>query len=841
LKPGNEVIPIKAEEKDLEMPKKRPWKHPQAWVPREISFYLFLAPFLFWPLAAAFLVIQFFSQDLDGVRVNELRNVSLPTVSYVFAGDGRTIMAELYDTHRLIVPLGYVPPMVRNAFIAAEDNAFYSHQGIDLFSIGRAALANFKTGEVSQGASTITQQTITYFFLNKEKSYARKLSEAILSWKAERLLSKDEILGLYLNIVYMGRRNTYGVESASRLYFGKSVKDLNLAEAAMLAGAAQGPNKIAPQTGSKESRDRQLYVLERMVENGYINRDEAMEAMRMPLYYLAVRPNYYLETAPQFADVVIQWGKERFGERKLYNEGYRIFTTLDFKNQAMARKALGNGLMALAKRHGYGPIVRYLSREEAGIFQENARVSLSKRSLSPDMEPSGLVFEIRSSGENQGVFVAIGDEIGFLPIDKLKWHLKGRKLSDVYRINALVMTKLIYKDPANGVWLMDLSPPPDIQGALVLIENSTGKVLAMHGGRDFGIEGVGRNDFNRAILAKRQPGSAFKPFVYTAAIDNGYTEASVVYDVPVSYQDGPGHYYSPKNYAGGHSGGMDLNTAILKSVNVIAVKVAHAIGPEKVVDYAHKMGVNSRMEPYLSLALGSFELSLFELTKAYTTFPNLGSYIEPTFVERVEDRYGNPIYVSEPVLHPAVSPQTAYIMLDMLSGVTKRGTAARVSQALKVPVAGKTGTSNDNADVWFIGFTPEYTCGVWVGRDSSRDSLGYNEQGGRAAAPIFIEFMKDFLSDKKTGNFKVPEGLKRGGRAVGPEDVKRLGNGSYLFKKGEEGMGREDHDMGDWEDYEYYEENVFFGTPDNPYDPAGVYQRDMDRRLEDYLAGFSGY
>jgi penicillin-binding protein 1A len=241
--------------------------------------------------------------------------------------------------------------------------------------------------------------------------------------------------------------------------------------------------------------------------------------------------------------------------------------------------------------------------------------------------------------------------------------------------------------------------------------------------------------------------------------------------------------------AGGHSGGMELNTALLKSVTVLAVKLIHAIGPESVANYAHKMGVDSKLEPYLSLALGASEVTLLELTKAYTTFPNLGYYVEPTFVERVEDRFGNPIYVSEPRFREAISPQTAYVMVDMLSGVAKRGTAARVGAALKVPVAGKTGTSNDNADVLFVGFTPEYACGVWVGRDSSREALGRNEQGGRAAAPIFIEFMKDFLADKKTGKFKVPEGVKRGGRKADEKDERYLGIGSYVYIAGHEGSG----------------------------------------------------
>jgi penicillin-binding protein 1A len=358
------------------------------------------------------------------------------------------------------------------------------------------------------------------------------------------------------------------------------------------------------------------------------------------------------------------------------------------------------------------------------------------------------------------------------------------------------------------------------------MENSTGRVLAMVGGRDFGLEGIGNSDFNRAILALRQPGSSFKPFVYTAALDNGFTEASVIYDVPISYPDGPGKIWRPKNYGGKHSGAMTLYDAIKNSVNIVAVKICDAIGPQTVVDYAHRMGINSTLSPTLSLALGASEVTLLDLTKAYTTFPNLGSWAWPTFVKRVEDRNGQIIMDFEPYLTEAISPQTAYIMIDMLSAVTTRGTAARVAAALKVPVAGKTGTTNSQADALFVGFTPEYTCGVWVGRET-RVSLGGGEQGGRTAAPIFISFMQQFLSDKTTGNFKRPDGVVRQKLLNSISDDEALGLGSsYVFKTGEVGRGRVDTMMGD--NYE---------AAEGPQDIDAVNQDDMDQRLMDYLAG----
>jgi penicillin-binding protein 1A len=818
LSAENKVIPLKPEEKELSQDKPGPWKHPQSWVPSELSFYLFLAPFFFWPLIVAVLVIQFFSQDLTAIDLRDLKSLNLPSITFIYAGDGKTVIGERYEHFRIIESLDNIPDVVRKAFIAAEDNAFYSHQGIDLFSIARAASANFKAGETSQGASTITQQTIaSIFFPEKERTYTRKLKEAILSWQVERILTKDEILNLYLNIIFMGRKNSYGVEGASQAYFGKSVKDVNLAEAAMLAGAVPAPNSIAPHNHTKESLDRQRLVLDRMLQNGYVTEKEARDALNFPISYLPYKPNRYFEVNPLFTEEVVRWGVDKFGLKSFENDGLRIYSTLDVKAQEMAKKAVRNGLMALAERQGkrMGPVLRNFSPAEARTFREHSIASLRNRPLLPDHEPAAIVTEVIPGGDAPGVKVDIGDEKGFIPLENLKSNnITAKNLNSSIKVNDQIMVRVLYKDHTrdihdhtDGIWILEPTLPPEIQVALVLIENSTGKVLAMYGGRDFCIKDVGKSDFNRVVKAKRQPGSSFKPFVYTAAIDNGYTEASVVYDVPVTYPDGTGGLYQPKNYSSKPSGaGMTINEAIQKSVNIIAVKVIKVLGPEIVVDYAHRMGIDSKLDPFLSLALGAQEVSLLELTKAYTTFPNKGSYVEPIFVSRVENREGKVIYEATPTHREAISPQTAYIMTDMLTGVARIGTASRVGAALNVPVGGKTGTSNDNADVWFVGFTPEYTCGVWVGRDSTRTALGYNEQGGRAAAPIFIDFMKAFLEDKETGVFEAPPGVVR--------------IGSNVFKTGETGAGRVDYDMGD-----------YYTPPEGPQDMSAASQESVDGYL----------
>ncbi|MDR0355202.1 MAG: PBP1A family penicillin-binding protein, partial [Deltaproteobacteria bacterium] len=672
------------------------WKHPQSWVPAEWAFFMALLPFIFWPLVGVLLVLEVYNQEMAGTPLDNLKNYQPPTVSFIFAADN-TLMAEIYNEHRLVTPLNRIPKRVVEAFVAAEDSSFFNHQGVDLLGIGRAVVANFKAGHTVQGASTITQQMIRSFLLSNEKTYDRKLKEMILAWRAERVMSKEDILFLYLNRIYLGR-GAYGVESAARMYFGKTIQEVTLSEAALLAGLAQAPGRLQAHLGTSRSRERQAYVLRQMYENGFITPREAEAALAVPLQFLDRRPNIYRQVAPQFSEVVRIQMSENLGAETVLNEGLRIYTTLDLKAQGQAQQAVREGLDALARRQRMSPKVRSLNAAQVQDYMRRARASLDNRPLLLHQEPAGLVTEVVNSGDRAGLFINIGDERGFMPHSSLTWLTGSRRLDSVFAPNDLVMTRVMGRNAETG--LLDLlpSPPPEIQGALVLLENRTGRVVAMVGGRDFGLDGVGNSDFNRAILAQRQPGSSFKPFVYTAALDHGYTEASVVYDVPISFPDGPGRVWRPRNAGGGHSGAMTIFDAIRRSVNIVSVKVTDAIGPETVVEYARRMGINTSLNPTLSLALGASEVTLLDLTKAYTTFPNLGSWVWPTFVDKVEDRWGRTIMQFEPYFTEAISPQTAYIMVDMLSAVARSGTGARVGAALKVPVAGKTGTTNSQAD-----------------------------------------------------------------------------------------------------------------------------------------------
>lgn len=778
-------------EKDLSHKEKKvkAWRHPQAWVPREISFLLFIAPFFFWPVVIALGILYVYSSDMNQISFDKLRDFNPPTVSFIYAEDGTTL-AELYKEHRLVVPLEEIPPIVIKAFVAAEDSNFYNHQGVDLLGLARAFMANMAAGKTVQGASTITQQMIRTFLLSNEKTYDRKLREIVLAWRAERSFSKDEILHLYLNRIYLGR-GAYGVESAARLYYGKSIKEVTLPEAAMLAGLVKAPSLMAAHMGTEKSKERQTYVLNRMMVVGFITPEQETAAKQTPLNFIQFRPNLYRETSPQFTEVVRRQAIEFLGEDDLLTSGYKIHTTLDLKAQAMAHTALRNGLDALARRQRMSPRVAHLNQVQALEQLRSQREKLKNRPLLAGQEMAALVTEVITGGKDDGeagLKMAIGNEQAFLPLEEARWILGGRRLDQYFQVDDLLMVRVVDQDPATGVWELVTAPPPDLQGALVLMENKTGKVLAIIGGRDFG-----QSQFNRAVQARRQPGSSFKPIVYTAAIDNGYTEASIIYDVPVAYSQGPGlPLWRPKNYSGRHSGPMTLYDALRSSINIVAVKVCEAVTPRVVAEYARKLGIKSPLTETLTLALGASEVTLLELTQAYSAFPNQGSWSWPIFIDRVEDRHGSLVRKFDPYLTEAISPQTAYIMVDMLVGVANRGTAARVGAALKVPVGGKTGTTNSQADALFVGFTPEYTCGVWVGRDL-RISLGHGEQGGRSAAPIFIEFMKEFLADKETGKFDVPEGVVRRNLAdMEDDDVVAMSGRSFVFKVNEIGRGRPD-------------------------------------------------
>jgi len=810
----------------------KPWRHPQAWVPLELSFILFLAPFFFWPLVIVLAVLKFYSAEMANVPIEDLKNIEQPTISHIYTEDG-VLLAELFREHRLPVPLNSVPPLIINAFLAAEDSNFYQHQGVDLKGLVRAFLANLQAGQTVQGASTITQQMIRTFFLTNEKTYDRKLREIVLSWRVERTLSKDEILALYLNRIYLGR-GSYGVASAAQLYFGKTLNEINLPEAALLAGLAQAPGRLAAHLGTERSRERQRYVLQEMLKVGFISQAEYDVALVTPMVFSGSRPNYFREVSPQFTEVVRRQAIELLGEEEFLTGGYKVYATLDLEAQAQAAQALRNGLDALARRQRLSPRVARLNQAQVLEFSRQQRERFRVAPPLVGQETAALVLSIEGadSPTGAGLVVSLGQERGFLPRAEVDWILAGRQLDRYFGVSDLVMVRLQERDPESGLWLLTPSPPPDLQGALVLMENKTGRVRAVVGGRDFG-----QSQFNRAIQARRQPGSSFKPIVYAAALDHGFTEASIIWDSPVSYPQIGQPPWQPKNYSGTFRGPVTLYDALRASINVVAVKVCAVITPKVVIEYAQRLGIASPMFNGLPLALGASEVTLLELVQAYSAFPNQGSWAWPLFIDRVEDRHGQIVRQFEPWLTQAISPQTAYIMVDMLVGVTRSGTAARVGASLPdVPLGGKTGTTSSQADALFVGFTPDYTCGVWIGRDL-RLNLGAGEQGGRSASPIFIEFMQAYLADKEIGQFEVPSGVVRRNVADSySEDVMTMSGRSFVFKVGEEGRGRTAEKSEFEGEYAYADG---WARPQSAgTDYSRMSQQELDRRLLEYLQDY---
>ena len=703
------------------------------------DFFLFGLALL--PIYLGISSYYYFSQDLPSV--NALKREYLPpTVSYMYADDG-TIIGEFYKEHRLVVSLDDMPIYLIQAFVAAEDRNFFNHPGVDISGVIRAFIRNREAGKIIQGGSTITQQVTRSFLLSGEKTYERKIKEAILAYRIEQNLTKEDILFLYLNQIYLGE-GAYGVESAAKIYFGKRSLDLTLAEASMIAGLAQAPSRSSPKTNYDRARKRQLYVIRQLWEAGFVGEEDAKRAAEEELLFY--HPPDVNRVAPQYAELVRRMVETELGSDALYNQGLKIFTAINLKAQKKAIRAVREGLRELDRRHGFFEIVRHLEEMEIEPF----RTRLSETRTGDNPVPGESYKCVVTGLDLKKGLVEIATEFGDGFIGRSGWsRAAGHKnIGGLLSRGDVVMAVYKGRDSENNRNSFILEPNSDIQAALICMEGGTGHVKAMVGGRDYE-----ESQFNRAVQAKRQPGSAFKPLVYAAAMDNGYTPADILWDEPVEYGYGD-ETWSPQNYDRSYSGPITLYEALAKSRNVVAVQLLERVGIPLVVNYAKRMGIGSKLAPFLSLALGASEVTLLELTEAYSTFSNQGFRFPPVFITRIVDRRDNVIYEDKGKPIKSLDTGTAYILVDMLKGVVERGTGGRVA-ALGRPVAGKTGTSSDLADAWFIGFTPEYTTGVWVGRDR-REKLAGGETGGKAAAPIFLNFMKDILEGAPIRDFDIP-------------------------------------------------------------------------------------
>jgi penicillin-binding protein 1A len=687
---------------------------------------------------AGFVLYREITSDLP--PVDQLLRYHPPVATRVYSDDD-TLIGEFYVERRYLVPLDRVPQHVRRAFLAAEDADFYRHRGVDPIGIARALVTNLVRHRVTQGGSTITQQVVKALLLTPERSYERKMKELVLALRLETKLDKDDILYLYLNQIYFGA-GAYGVAAAAREFFDEDVGDLTIAQAALLAGLPQRPSTYDPQHRLPDALARQRYVLRRMREEGFITQEQYEGARAEQIVIAPRRPASYL-AAPWYVEHVRRLLEERYGGTAPYQLGLQVHTALDLGMERAAEAAVRDGLRDLDRRQGFRGPIRHLDAKKVDAFLAR-EASLSR---TDEGRSRAVVVESRP----QGLVVRTPSERGLLPESALT--LGTTRISpSAFRAGDVIAVTAAGHGSDGARFALDQEP--QVEGALVAIDPYTGQVKAMVGGYDFG-----RSQFNRAVQARRQPGSAFKPLVYAAAIDHGYTPASIVLDAPIALENGNQPPWMPRNYENKYYGPTPLRMALARSLNTVTVRLVDAIGIREILDYLPRFGLRGPLPRNLSIALGSAEVTPLELVRAYGVFATLGKRFEPIFITRVTDLNGAPLEFggTRPRFEPVMKPATAYVLTSMMETVVQRGTGRKALE-LGRPVAGKTGTTNDTHDAWFIGFTPDLLAGVWVGFDSER-SLGKHETGGHAAAPIWTEFMKQTLDDRPVVDFPVPDGI----------------------------------------------------------------------------------
>ena len=749
--------------------------------------------------AGATYVIWHFSKDLPDYTA--LQDYEPPVMTRVHASDG-SLVAEYAKERRLYIPIQAVPKLVKDAFIAAEDKNFYEHGGVDLTGILRAAITNFENygKRRPQGASTITQQVAKNFLVGAETSYTRKIKEALLAMRIERAYNKDKILELYLNEIYLGL-GAYGVAAASLIYFDKSVHELNVAEVAYLAALPKAPTNLHPFRQRDRATERRNWVIDRMVENGYVKAADGEAAKKTALTVTPRPTGAHIFSAEYFAEEVRREIYERYGEKKLYEGGLSVRTTLNPKLQVIAKKALTDGLVRFDEGKGWrGPLSQLdVSGDWGAKLAEVRALSDIAWRLAVVLDPGEKTAKVGLQPGREGSGALVKErETGAISADDMKWVKptagkdRGKpvkNLADVLKAGDVIYVEAIDGKPGQ----FRLRQIPEVEGAIIAADPWTGRVLALVGGFSFD-----ESQFNRATQALRQPGSSFKPFVYAAALDNGYTPSTIVVDAPIEIDQGPGMpLWKPENYAKQFYGPQTIRFGVEQSRNVMTVRLAQDVGMPLIAEYAKRFGVYEDLLPVLAMALGAGETTLLRMVAGYSMFDNGGRRIKPTLIDRVQDRYGRTIYKhderecsacdadawknqEEPTVldrrEQVIDPMTAYQITSIMEGVVQRGTGT-VLRELGRPVAGKTGTTNDEKDVWFIGFTPDMVVGVYLGYDKPRN-LGRGVTGGHSAAPIVRDFMKMALADKPAQPFRVPPGIKlirinaKTGQRAGPGDEK---------------------------------------------------------------------
>jgi penicillin-binding protein 1A len=689
-------------------------------------------------------VLFAYANDLP--EISALDNYAPSTITRVYASDGRPI-GDFAVQRRMVVPYEEIAPRLREAIIAAEDGDFQRHFGLSISSIAvRLPIYIFEAAQQMvglrrstrpAGASTITQQLArnllpeTVGYRMGDVSPERKIREAIVAIQIEKRYTKREILTFYANHILFGH-GTYGVEAAARLYFGKSAREVSLDEAALLAGIIQSPARQSPFVNMDAAKRRRAYALQRMADEGFIRQADAAAAKERPIV-IRGRPQEARSVAPFFVEEVRQHLEQRYGAKALYESGLSVRTTLDADLQEVANRALDKGLHELDKKRGYrGPARNVIAEGQPADSFKDERWA---RPIAPgDIVPAVVDSIDGGAGVAQ---LRIGRFHAALGRDGFAWTRRG--VRDLFKTGDLIEVAVTAIDEAAARASVTLEQTPLVQGAILAIENRTGHIKAMVGGSDFN-----RSKFNRALQARRQLGSTFKPIVYTAGIDRGYTPATLILDEPVSYPAGGGKTYEPQNYDRKFEGQVTLRHALEDSRNIPAIKMMEMLGPQHVLAYAERFGFKERFPAFLPIALGAGDGTLLEVTSAYSVFPNQGVRMTPLAILTVTDRAGNLLEENRSEPQDAIRADTAFVMTNLLRGVITRGTGAAAA-AIDWPLAGKTGTVDDNTDAWFVGFDPYLTVGVWVGLDEKK-SLGPRETGATAALPIWIDVMKGYIA-----------------------------------------------------------------------------------------------
>jgi penicillin-binding protein 1A len=678
-----------------------------------------------------------YSTDLP--QVGQLEHYRPSSITELYDDQGRTIGSFALQ-RRVVASYDDYPQVLRQALISIEDKDFYRHWGVNVWRIAGAAYRDIQSGGRVQGASTLTMQLARNLFLSPDRSFHRKIQEALLAVQIERRFTKPQIFTLYANQIYLGH-GVYGFEAAAQFYFSKPAKRLTLDEAALLAGLPKSPSYYSPITHPDHALKRRNLVINSMLEDGNITAQQAAEARDQPIRLeVAHDPD---SLAPYFVEEIRRYLEGKYGSDQVHEGGLKVYTSLDMDLQRAANRAVFDGLAAYERRHGWRGHLQNILAGDVTL------ANYQHPDWDSDPEVNGYVHALVTAVTSVSATIRFGRYSATLAPADAAWI--RRKLPDILQPGDIAYVKIV--SLSDNKARVTMEEDSGVQGALVAIDNATGEIKAMVGGRDFNL-----SKFNRSTQALRQVGSSFKPYVYTAAIDRGATPDDTILDAPVTFPMPSGPPYEPHNYDEKFEGTITLRRALAQSRNIPALKLADSIGIKTVIDYAHRFGITSNIPPYLPVALGAVEVTPMEQTSAYSVFPSDGVHIAPRYITKVTDYEGRTLEENFPDVKDVVSAGTARTMTAMLREVVLHGTAIAAS-SMKYPLAGKTGTTNNFTDAWFVGFSPSITCGVWIGYDEKK-FLGAKETGSRAALPIWMDFMKTALAGKDPGDFQAPpEGL----------------------------------------------------------------------------------